>query len=84
MNRILSVDEMNHQVRVQPGVIVQELQEEVQSAGFFMLLTRLQEGTCTIGGNIAEKQRRTSCSKYGVTKDWVLNLGGGLIRWFCD
>ncbi len=74
MNRILMVDEINHQVRVQPGVIVQELQEHVQSAGLFYAVDPASRGTCTIGGNIAENSGGPRAVKYGVTKDWVLNL----------
>ena len=74
MNRILSVDEMNHQVRVQPGVIVQELQEKVQSKGLFYAVDPASRGTCTMGGNIAENSGGPRAVKYGVTKDWVLNL----------
>jgi glycolate oxidase len=74
MDRILSVDEMNHQVRVQPGVIVQQLQEEVQAKGLFYAVDPASRGTCTIGGNIAENSGGPRAVKYGVTKDWVLNL----------
>ena len=74
MNRILMVDEINHQVRVQPGVIVQELQEHVQSAGLFYAVDPASRGSCTIGGNLAENSGGPRAVKYGVTKDWVLNL----------
>jgi len=74
MNRIVEVDETNHQVRVQPGVIVQELQEFVQSKGLFYAVDPASRGTCSIGGNIAENSGGPRAVKYGVTKDWVLNL----------
>lgn len=74
MNQIISVDETNHQVRVQPGVIVQELQEHVESKGLFYAVDPASRGTCTIGGNIAENSGGPRAVKYGVTKDWVLNL----------
>lgn len=74
MNQIVAVDETNHQVRVQPGVIVQELQEHVESKGLFYAVDPASRGTCTIGGNIAENSGGPRAVKYGVTKDWVLNL----------
>lgn len=74
MNQILLIDESNHQVRVQPGVIVQELQEAVQAQGLFYAVDPASRGTCTIGGNIAENSGGPRAVKYGVTKDWVLNL----------
>jgi len=63
MDRILSVDEMN-----------QQLQEEVQAKGLFYAVDPASRGTCTIGGNIAENSGGPRAVKYGVTKDWVLNL----------
>ena len=74
MNSILEIDRDNHQVRVQPGVIVQTLQEEVAQVGLFYAVDPASRGTCTIGGNIAENSGGPRAVKYGVTKDWVLNL----------
>ena len=74
MNSIVAIDEVNHQVRVQPGVIVQEMQEAVAARGLFYAVDPASRGTCTIGGNIAENSGGPRAVKYGVTKDWVLNL----------
>lgn len=74
MNEVVEVDLVNHQVRVQPGVIVQELQERVQEHGLFYAVDPASRGSCTIGGNLAENSGGPRAVKYGVTKDWVLNL----------
>lgn len=74
MDRVVEVDLANHQVRVQPGVIVQTLQEQVQQHGLFYAVDPASRGTCTIGGNLAENSGGPRAVKYGVTKDWVLNL----------
>lgn len=74
MGQILDIDLLNQQVRVQPGVIVQELQEAVQEHGLFYAVDPASRGTCTIGGNLAENSGGPRAVKYGVTKDWVLNL----------
>lgn len=74
LNRIVKIDELNHQVVVQPGVIVQELQEAVERKGLFYAVDPASRGTCTIGGNLAENSGGPRAVKYGVTKDWVLNL----------
>ena len=74
LNRIVRIDELNHQVVVQPGAIVQELQEAVQEKGLFYAVDPASRGTCTIGGNLAENSGGPRAVKYGVTKDWVLNL----------
>jgi len=70
----VDLDLVNHQIRVQPGLIVQELQEEVQRHGLFYAVDPASRGSCTIGGNIAENSGGPRAVKYGVTKDWVLNL----------
>lgn len=74
LDRIVRIDELNHQVVVQPGVIVQVLQEAVQEKGLFYAVDPASRGTCTIGGNLAENSGGPRAVKYGVTKDWVLNL----------
>lgn len=74
LNRIVTIDERNHQVVVEPGVIVQEMQEAVQERGLFYAVDPASRGSCTIGGNLAENSGGPRAVKYGVTKDWVLNL----------
>lgn len=74
LNRILTIDELNHQIVVEPGVIVQEMQEAVEAKGLFYAVDPASRGTCTIGGNLAENSGGPRAVKYGVTKDWVLNL----------
>ena len=74
LNRIVDIDERNQQVIVEPGVIVQELQESVQAKGLFYAVDPASRGSCTIGGNLAENSGGPRAVKYGVTKDWVLNL----------
>ena len=83
--KILKIDEVNQQVKVEPGVIVQELQEAVEARGLFYAVDPASKGSCTIGGNIAENSGGPRAVKYGVTADWVLNLqvvlaDGTLIR----
>ena len=74
LNRIVDIDTLNHQVIVEPGVIVQTLQEAVEAHGLFYAVDPASRGSCTIGGNLAENSGGPRAIKYGVTKDWVLNL----------
>ena len=74
LDRIVRIDEFHHQLVVQPGVIVQEMQEAVQARGLFYAVDPASRGSCTIGGNLAENSGGPRAVKYGVTKDWVLNL----------
>ena len=73
-NKILKIDEDNLQVHVQPGVITQVLQDEVAKKGLYYPPDPASRGSCFIGGNIAENSGGPRAVKYGVTKDFVLNL----------
>ena len=74
MNRILNIDLKNNQVVVEPGVITEVLQNAVEEKGLYYAVDPASKGTCTIGGNLAENSGGPRAVKYGVTKDWVLNL----------
>ena len=73
-NKILKIDEDNLQVVVEPGVITQELQDEVAKKGLYYAPDPASKGSCFIGGNIAENSGGPRALKYGVTSDFVLNL----------
>ncbi len=73
-NKILNLDERNLQVTVEPGVITQELQEAVKAKGLHYPPDPASRGSCFIGGNIAENSGGPRAVKYGVVKDYVLNL----------
>lgn len=73
-NKILSIDEQNLQVITEPGVITQVLREAVSEKGLFYPVDPSSLGSCFIGGNVAENAGGARAVKYGVTKDYVLNL----------
>ena len=73
-NKIVKVDKDNFQVFVQPGVITQLLQDELEKDGLYYAPDPASKGSCFIGGNIAENSGGPRALKYGVTKDFVLNL----------
>jgi glycolate oxidase len=73
-NRILNIDEKNHQVITEPGVITQVLQNAVKEKGLFYPPDPASKGSCFIGGNVSENSGGPKAVKYGVTKDYVLNL----------
>ncbi len=85
MNRILSIDEENFQATVEPGVITQVFQEAVAEKGMFYPPDPASKGSCFIGGNLAENSGGPKAVKYGVTKDYVLNLevalADGTLMW---
>ncbi|WP_296148919.1 FAD-linked oxidase C-terminal domain-containing protein [uncultured Flavobacterium sp.] len=73
-NKILHIDEQNLQVIVEPGVVTQTLQEAVLEKSLFYPPDPSSRGSCFIGGNVAENAGGARAVKYGVTKDYVLNL----------
>lgn len=74
MNSILEIDERNLQVTTEPGVITEVLQNAVKEKKLFYPPDPSSRGSCFIGGNIAENSGGPKAVKYGVVKDYVLNL----------
>jgi len=74
MNRIIEVDEDNLGVLTEPGVVTYDLQKEVEKRGLFYPPDPSSYKYSTIGGNIAENAGGPRCVKYGVTKDYVMQL----------
>lgn len=74
LNKILTIDERNLQVITEPGVITEVLQDAVKEKGLFYPPDPSSKGSCFIGGNIAENSGGPKAVKYGVVKDYVLNL----------
>jgi glycolate oxidase len=74
MNSILNIDERNLQVTTEPGVITEVLQTTVKEKGLFYPPDPASRGSCFIGGNISENSGGPKAVKYGVVKDYVLNL----------
>ena len=74
LNTIIEIDERNLQVTTEPGVITEVLQNAVKEKGLFYPPDPSSRGSCFIGGNIAENSGGPKAVKYGVVKDYVLNL----------
>ena len=74
LNSILEIDERNLQVTTEPGVITEVLQTTVKEKGLFYPPDPASRGSCFIGGNISENSGGPKAVKYGVVKDYVLNL----------
>ena len=74
MNRILEVSPRDRCVRVQPGVVNQDLQTELAGHGFFYPPDPASLSVSTIGGNLAQNAGGPRGLKYGVTKDYIMGL----------
>src|SRR4030095_3220797 len=72
--QIIEIDEKNFQAVVEPGVITQIFQEELERRGLFYPPDPASRGSCHLGGNLAECAGGPRAVKYGVTKDYVLGL----------
>ncbi|MGI8733851.1 MAG: FAD-binding oxidoreductase [Pyrinomonadaceae bacterium] len=81
MREILSIDDVNRTIRVQTGVVNAHVSRAVAHLGLHYVPDPSSQGTCTIGGNIAENAGGIHCLKYGTTTDHVLGarvvLAGG-------
>jgi glycolate oxidase len=73
-NKILDIDEKNLQVTTEPGVITEALQNAVKEKGLFYPPDPASKGSCFIGGNVSHNSGGPKAVKYGVVKDYVLNL----------
>lgn len=73
-NRTLEIDERNLQATVEPGVITQVFQEAVIEKGLYYPPDPSSRGSSFIGGNLAHCSGGPRAVKYGVTRDYVLDL----------
>lgn len=73
-NKIIEIDERNLQATVEPGVINQFFRDAVEKKNLFYPPDPASKGSSFLGGNIAVNSGGPKALKYGVTKDYVLNL----------
>jgi glycolate oxidase len=74
LNRIAEIDTSNLTATVEAGVICGELDRAVAKAGLFYPPSPGSADYSTIGGNIMENAGGMRAYKYGVTRDYVLQL----------
>jgi glycolate oxidase len=74
MKRIIEIEPENLSVLCEPGVINGKLQRELELMGLFYPPDPASLHFCTIGGNVAENAGGPRAIKYGVTRDYVMEL----------
>ncbi|MEG6616062.1 FAD-linked oxidase C-terminal domain-containing protein [Peptococcaceae bacterium 1198_IL3148] len=74
MNKILEVDADNLVAVVQPGVIIQDLNNAVAPHGLIYPPDPGTVNTATMGGSVSECSGGLRGLKYGVTKNYVMAL----------
>lgn len=74
MNRIRSLEPLDHAITVEAGCILAQVQEAARSAERLFPLSLGSEGSCQIGGNLATNAGGTAVLRYGMMRDLVLGL----------
>ena len=74
MNRILEVNTANRYVVVEPGVVISELQKEVEKVNLFYPPDPGSANVATMGGAVQMNAGGMRGIKYGVTRDYLLGL----------
>ncbi|WP_121665311.1 FAD-binding and (Fe-S)-binding domain-containing protein [Mesonia aquimarina] len=72
--KILDFNESKKTIRVQPGIIRDDLNRFLKSYGLFFGPNTSTSNRCTIGGMVGNNSSGTTSIKYGVTRDKVLAI----------
>jgi len=86
MNKIIEVDDENLTAWVEPGVIIQDLNDAVAKYGLIYPPDPGTVTTATMGGSVSECSGGLRGLKYGVTKHYVMGMeivltNGDVIKW---
>lgn len=86
MNKILEVDLDNLCAWVEPGVIIQDLNNEAMKHGLIYPPDPGTVSTATMGGSVSECSGGLRGLKYGVTKHYIMGMelvlaNGDVIKW---
>jgi glycolate oxidase len=73
-NRVVRVDPLARQARVQPGVTNLRISQQVAPLGLYYAPDPSSQIACSIGGNVAENSGGVHCLKYGLTVHNVMRV----------
>ena len=74
LDKIIEIDAENLTARVQPGLIIQKLNDAVAPYGLMYPPDPGTVTTATMGGSVSECSGGLRGLKYGVTKDYIMGL----------
>ena len=74
MNNIVEIFARDLQVRVEPGIVYDELNAKLKAYNLFFPPDPGSSAVCTIGGMVANNASGLGAVKYGVTRDYVIGL----------
>ena len=72
--KILDLDQEKKQIRVQPGVVRDELNQHLKPFGLFFGPNTSTSNRCMIGGMVGNNSSGTTSIQYGVTRDKVVAM----------
>ncbi len=74
MNRIIELDRKNKWVVVEPGVVLDDLNNLLKKHDLIFPIQPASHKVCQIGGMVSTNASGTKAIKYGSTKDWIVDL----------
>jgi len=74
MNKVLEFNATDRSVKVQAGVVTEQLQQFAEENGLFYPVDFASSGSSQIGGNISTNAGGIKVIRYGLTRDWVIGL----------
>ncbi len=74
MRRMDAVDVLGSTVRVQAGVVTEEVHRHAAEHGLTWPVDFASKGSSQVGGNIATNAGGVKVIRYGLTRQWVLGL----------
>ncbi len=74
MNEILDFDAADRQVRCEPGVITEQLQQFAEDRDLFYPVDFASSGSSQLGGNVATNAGGIKVIRYGMTRRWIQGM----------
>ncbi|MDX9860582.1 MAG: FAD-binding oxidoreductase [Rhodospirillales bacterium] len=74
MNRIRTIDPLNHTMTVEAGCILADIQRAAETIGCLFPLSMASEGSCQIGGNLSTNAGGIAVLRYGNAREQVMGL----------
>ena len=74
MNKIVDFSASDRSVKVQAGVVTEQLQNFAEDNGLYYPVDFASAGSSQIGGNLSTNAGGIKVIKYGMSRDWVLGL----------
>lgn len=74
LNKILEFIPEDRMVRLQAGVVTEQLQQFAEDQGLYYPVDFASAGSSQIGGNIGTNAGGIKVIKYGMTRNWVMGM----------